>query len=321
MNIAIIISTHGIAAKHLLMTVEMLIGKQQNIAYIDFLPSENIDTLVEKYNQNLNKLYISKGVLFLVDIWGGSPFNAASQIIESKDKNKYNIVTGVNVPMLVSALLSRDEEITFSELINRAIESGRSEIKVLNSLYINKLENLQTSIFESQQSNPVTKSHMFIALARIDDRLIHGQVSTRWTKETKVKRIIVVSNKISKDHVRSTLLKQASPVGVTAHIVDIEKFIRVYNNPKYANERVMLLFTSPDDVLKVVKGGVKIKSVNVGGMSYSDGKTQVNNAISIDDCDINAFNQLSELGVELEARKVSSDNKLDMLALIKKVKN
>lgn len=320
MSVAIIISTHGVAAKQLLMTVEMLIGKQQNIAYIDFLPGEDADILIERYKKKLNELDVSQGVLFLVDIWGGSPFNAASRIIENKDKTNYDIVSGVNVPMLVSTLLSRDDDPAFSELVNTAIEMGRSEIKALNSQHAsNKSKNFSSDVV--QIPNLVTQGHMFIALARIDDRLIHGQVVTSWTKETKVNLIIVVSDEVAKDHVRSTLLKQVVPPGVTAHVVDVEKCIRVYNNPRYAGERVMLLFTNPTDVLHVVNGGVKIKSVNIGGMAYRDGKTQVNNAISIDNEDIDAFNQLSKLGIELEARKVSSDSKLDMLALIKKVKN
>ncbi|CAA2930095.1 PTS mannose transporter subunit IIAB [Arsenophonus endosymbiont of Bemisia tabaci] len=322
MSVAIIISTHGVAAKQLLMTAEMLIGEQQNIAYIDFVPGENADTLIEKYNQKLNELDVSQGVLFLVDMWGGSPFNAASRIIESKDKEKYDIVTGVNVPMLVATLLSRDDDPTFSQLVNTAIETGRSEIKALNNQQTsNKPQNSPTPTPSPKVTNSATQGHMFIALARIDDRLIHGQVATRWTKETKVKRIIVVSNEVAKDHVRSTLLKQVAPPGVTAHVVDVEKCIRVYNNPKYAGERVMLLFTNPTDVLRLVDGGVEIKSVNIGGMAYRESKTQVNNAISIDNEDIDAFNQLSKRGIELEARKVSSDNKLDMLALIKKAKN
>lgn len=322
MSVAIIISTHGVAAKQLLMTAEMLIGEQQNVAYIDFVPGENADTLIEKYNQKLNELDVSQGVLFLVDMWGGSPFNAASRIIESKDKDKYDIVTGVNVPMLVATLLSRDDDPTFNELVNTAIETGRSEIKALNSLQTsNQSQKSPTPTPPLQVANSVTQGHMFIALARIDDRLIHGQVATRWTKETKVKRIIVVSDEVAKDHVRSTLLKQVAPPGVTAHVIDIAKCIRVYNNPKYAGERVMLLFTNPTDVLRIVEGGVEIKSVNIGGMAYRDGKTQVNNAISIDNEDIKAFNQLSKRGIELEARKVSSDNKLDMLTLIKKAKS
>ncbi|MFV9998000.1 MAG: PTS mannose transporter subunit IIAB [Arsenophonus endosymbiont of Dermacentor nuttalli] len=322
MSVAIIISAHGVAAKQLLMTAKMLIGEQQNVAYIDFIPGENADTLIEKYNQKLNELDISQGVLFLVDMWGGSPFNAASRIIESKNKDNYDIVTGVNVPMLVATLLSRDDDPAFSELVSTAVETGRGEIKALNIKETsNKPQNLPTPTSTSQVASPSAEGHMLIALARIDDRLIHGQVATRWTKETKVKRIIVVSDEVAKDHVRSTLLKQVAPPGVTAHVIDIAKCIRVYNNPKYVGECVMLLFTNPTDVLRVVEGGVEIKSVNIGGMAYRDGKTQVNNAISIDNKDIEAFNQLSKRGIELEARKVSSDNKLDMLALIKKAKS
>lgn len=163
--------------------------------------------------------------------------------------------------------------------------------------------------------------YMVIGLARIDDRLIHGQVATRWTKETNVTRIIVVSDEVAADTVRKTLLTQVAPPGVTAHVVDVAKMLRVYNNPKYAGQRVMLLFTNPTDVERVVEGGVKITSVNIGGMAYRQGKTQVNNAVSVDEKDIAAFKKLNERGIELEVRKVSNDPKLKMMDLISKVAN
>ena len=56
-------------------------------------------------------------------------------------------------------------------------------------------------------------------------------------------------------------------------MVDVAKAIRVWNNPKYANDRVMLLFTNPTDVLRPVEGGVDIQSVNIGGMAFRQGKT------------------------------------------------
>lgn len=160
---------------------------------------------------------------------------------------------------------------------------------------------------------------MKIGLVRIDDRLIHGQVATRWTKETNVNRIIVVSDEVAADNVRKTLLTQVAPPGVSAHVVDVAKAVRVYNNPKYASDRVMLLFTNPTDVLRLVEDDVKITSVNIGGMAYRQGKTQVNNAVSIDDKDIAAFNKLHERGIELEVRKVSTDTKINMMDLITKV--
>ncbi|MBE8595327.1 PTS mannose transporter subunit IIAB [Xenorhabdus sp. BG5] len=322
MSIAIMIGTHGAAAEQLLRTTEMLIGEQENVSYIDFVPGENADTLFEKYNQKLESLDTEQGVLFFVDTWGGSPFNAANRIVI--DKDNYEIVTGVNVPMLVEAFMCRDDDPTMEELVAVALETGKEGIRALKAKQDEepaKPEPVKPAAPVSAISASSTSAggHMKIALARIDDRLIHGQVATRWTKETNVKRIIVVSDEVAQDTVRSTLLKQVAPPGVSAHVIDVAKCVRVYNNPKYANERVMLLFTNPTDVLRIVEGGVAIESINIGGMAFRQGKTQINNAISVDKTDIEAFEKLNSRGIELEARKVASDTRLNMMDLLKKV--
>ncbi|NIG77386.1 PTS mannose transporter subunit IIAB [Klebsiella sp. Ap-873] len=321
MTIAIVIGTHGWAAEQLLKTAEMLLGEQENVGWIDFVPGENAETLIEKYNAQLEKLDTSKGVLFLVDTWGGSPFNAASRIVV--DKEHYEVVAGVNIPMLVETLMSRDDNPTFDDLVSHAVETGREGVKALKAKPIEKAAPAPVAAAPkaAAPAKPMgPNDYMNIGLARIDDRLIHGQVATRWTKETNVTRIIVVSDEVAADTVRKTLLTQVAPPGVTAHVVDVAKMIRVYNNPKYAGERVMLLFTNPTDVERIVEGGVKITSVNIGGMAFRQGKTQVNNAISVDEKDIEAFKKLNDRGIELEARKVSTDQKLKMMDLIAKVK-
>jgi PTS system mannose-specific IIB component len=318
-TIAIVIGTHGWAAEQLLKTAEMLLGEQENVGWIDFVPGENAETLIEKYNAQLAKLDTSKGVLFLVDTWGGSPFNAASRIVV--DKEHYEVVAGVNIPMLVETFMARDDNPAFDELVALAVETGREGVKALKAQPVEKPAHAPAAAPKAAApAKPMgPNDYMVIGLARIDDRLIHGQVATRWTKETNVRRIIVVSDEVAADTVRKTLLTQVAPPGVTAHVVDVAKMIRVYNNPKYAGERVMLLFTNPTDVERIVEGGVKITSVNIGGMAFRQGKTQVNNAISVDAKDIEAFNKLNARGIELEARKVSTDQKLKMMDLIGKV--
>ena len=74
---------------------------------------------------------------------------------------------------------------------------------------------------------------MNIVLARIDDRLIHGQVVTVWSKVTNCQRIIVCDDDVANDTIRATLLKQVAPAGIKSHVVTLDKAIRVYNNPKY----------------------------------------------------------------------------------------
>ena len=151
---------------------------------------------------------------------------------------------------------------------------------------------------------------MNIVLARIDDRLIHGQVVTVWSKVTNCQRIIVCDDDVANDTIRATLLKQVAPAGIKSHVVTLDKAIR------YENDRCLLLFTNPSSVLYLVEHGVDIKSVNIGGMSFHEGKTQVTSAVSVDGKDIDAFKKLNEKGIELEIRKVDTDKKIMMMDVL-----
>ncbi|HHE3662715.1 TPA: PTS mannose transporter subunit IIAB [Pasteurella multocida] len=320
MTIAIMIATHGVAAEQLLKTTEMLIGEQDNVATIDFVPGENAETIMTKYQEKLSTtLSHCDEVLFLVDTWGGSPFNAANRVADGKPN--MDIVTGVNVPMLVETFMARDDGPTLPELVAIALETGRTGVRALRyeeEEVATPVQNVEEKLVEPTVVTANGVGHLEIGLARIDDRLIHGQVATRWTKESKVSRIVVVNDDVAKDSVRSTMLKSVAPPGVTAHVVDVEKMIRVYNNPEYAGERMMLLFTNPTDVVRLMEAGVAFKSINVGGMAYKDGKKMITSAVAVDDKDIEAFKKLDAQNIELDVRKVSNDSRQYMMDLLKK---
>lgn len=160
---------------------------------------------------------------------------------------------------------------------------------------------------------------MKIVLARIDDRLIHGQVTTIWSRETRCQRIIVCNDDVANDEIRKILLTQVVPPGVQADVVSIDKAVRVITNPKYENDTVLLLFTNPTDVLRLVEAGIHIKSVNIGGMSFKEGKTLVTGSVSLNAEDISAFKSLNDRNIELEIRKVASDSKSYLMPLIKEL--
>ncbi len=310
MNIAIIICMHGTLSLEILKTIELIIGKQKNIFAIKFLPGENLNNLIIKYKKSFKKLNISKGIIFFVDIIGGSPFNAANKILHTK-KNKCDIISGTNIPMLLETCMAREENKNFDQLINIAIKTGK---KSINNIYniINNKKKIKKNKIEKNIKN------MQIMLTRIDDRLIHGQVTTGWSKEFQISRIIVINNDISKDTIRVKLLKQVSPPNITSHVVNIKKFIKVYNNPKYFGEKVLLLFTNPKDIIKIIQKGVKIKSINIGGISYQKGKKQITNAVSVNKDDIKSFYKLHKMNIELEIRKVPNDKKINLIDILKK---
>ncbi|HDS6908661.1 TPA: PTS sugar transporter subunit IIB [Klebsiella oxytoca] len=154
---------------------------------------------------------------------------------------------------------------------------------------------------------------MNITLARIDDRLIHGQVTTVWSKVANAQRIIICNDDVYNDDVRRMLLRQAAPPGMKVNVVNIEKAVAVYHNPQYQDETVFYLFTNPQDVLTMVQQGVKIATLNIGGMAWRPGKKQLTKAVSLDAADINTFQQLDKLGVKLDLRVVASDPSVNIL--------
>lgn len=160
---------------------------------------------------------------------------------------------------------------------------------------------------------------MEIKLVRIDDRLIHGQVATVWSRAIQCNRILVVSNEVAKDELRKLLLRQVTPIGVKSNVITVEKMIRIINDPRFDDFKVLLLFTNPMEVLEVVQGGVEINSINVGGMSFREGKTQITSAVSVNDEDIEAFKKLNDLGIELEIRKIVKDKREYIMDKIKKL--
>lgn len=126
--IALIISTHGKFSEELVKSSEMIFGSQSNVGVVTFKPGEGTDNLVDKYNNLINELDCKDGILFMVDLFGGSPFNAAS-ILALKNDNM-EIVSGVNLPMLLEVFGSRDFS-SLSELVEIAQNAGKDAIKQL----------------------------------------------------------------------------------------------------------------------------------------------------------------------------------------------
>ena len=159
-----------------------------------------------------------------------------------------------------------------------------------------------------------------IRLVRIDDRLIHGQVTTVWAKRLDVQRILVISDAVTKDNLRKTLLQQAAPPGIKVNVITVAKFIEVFRHRLFDGVRVILMFTNPVEVAAVVKAGIYFPSINIGAIGYAVGKKMISNTIAVDEADIAAFDYLADQGIELEIRKVITDSKQDLLEVLKKAK-
>ncbi|MBQ3336200.1 MAG: PTS sugar transporter subunit IIB [Selenomonadaceae bacterium] len=158
---------------------------------------------------------------------------------------------------------------------------------------------------------------MEIAFCRIDDRLIHGQVATVWSKVTGCNRIMCVSDEVAKDELRKKLLLQVVPPGLKGYVIPVDKAVEAYKNPKYNSFKTLFLFTNPKDVLRAVKGGIPFKSVNLGGKCFKDGDTLISQAVSVNAEDVAAIKELVGMGIEVEMRKLVNDPKVNAMDALK----
>ncbi|MBK1812450.1 PTS mannose transporter subunit IID [Clostridium sp. YIM B02505] len=126
--VALVIGTHGKSSEELLKSAEMIYGKQENVAAVTFEPGENTDDLLMRYREKMSELNCQEGVLFLVDLFGGSPFNAASRI--AVENENMDVVTGVSIPMLLETFGVRAGS-SVQEVLIVAKEAGIKSIKSL----------------------------------------------------------------------------------------------------------------------------------------------------------------------------------------------
>ena len=317
--VGIIIATHGEFAAGIKQSSSMILGEQEKVESVVFMPNEGPDDLYRKLQEAIIKLETEE-ILFLVDLWGGSPFNQANRLLEESPENRA-IVAGLNLPMLLEAYGEREETDKAHNVAKVLINSAKDQIKVRpESLEPAKKEEKVEAKVVPQAAIPegtvIGDGKLKIVLARVDTRLLHGQVATNWAKSTNPDRIIVVSDSVAKDELRKKLIEQAAPPGVKAHTIPLDKLIEVSKDTRFGGTKALLLFENPQDALYVIEKGVDIKELNIGSMAHSVGKVLVNNAISMDQKDVDTYKKLNNLGVKFDVRKVTADRPADLFKLI-----
>lgn len=119
----IIIATHGDLGKGLLQTAEMIGGVYENVQVYGVYPDTDLEEFKETLQTDIR--LNPEGVLILLDLWGGTPFNS---VMESKIQSHVKFVTGVNLPMVLE-VLSQADLLDIDELSNMACEMGVSGIR------------------------------------------------------------------------------------------------------------------------------------------------------------------------------------------------
>lgn len=123
--IKIIIVAHGHFPNGILSSLELIAGKQENIAVIDFLAGMSADNVRSSLEASLQGV---EQALILTDLLGGTPFNIASTVSVNHDDKKINVLSGLNLAMLMEAVFSREIVDNLEDLTEKVINSAQKGI-------------------------------------------------------------------------------------------------------------------------------------------------------------------------------------------------
>ena len=148
---------------------------------------------------------------------------------------------------------------------------------------------------------------MSIVHARIDERLIHGQVAMVWTNTVGANRIMVVNDKAVKDEMMISALKIAKPAGVKLSILSKAKACEKIKKGVYDQDKVFLITKNIQDMEFLIDNGVELKHVNVGNIAKREGSVSIKKSVDVTEEDINSIYNMIHKDVEVTAMMLPSE--------------
>lgn len=121
----VLVVSHSTLCKGLNDAVQMIMGTDSSIDYVG-LDEDGVEVFHERLiNKILEIKKEADEILILADLFGGTPFNRA--LIESANQENIKVITGVNLPMVMEAIINKNEKL--ENVLSGIIEGSKDSIK------------------------------------------------------------------------------------------------------------------------------------------------------------------------------------------------
>ena len=158
---------------------------------------------------------------------------------------------------------------------------------------------------------------MSIVLARVDSRLVHGQVLEAWVPSVKADCIVVANDAVADNDFQRSILQAAVPSSIKLVIGSLEDTAEILNSAQMLKKRVLLLFIDATDALRAQKMGVTYSKLNLGNMHSGEATNRYSCTIALASRDIENLREIEERGVTIVAQCVPSDREQGWHKLIR----
>lgn len=299
-----ILASHGSYAEEALKSSEMITGETTLYKTVAFDESMGDKDLVNQYEDIISADKDSQCLGIITDLYGGTPFNAARKV--ASDYPTLSVVSGLSLALLVSLSTGRslEEAVLDSKENSKLVESdGQEAFQPSDAL-------------KEKPSEPKDKNG--IVNVRLDERLIHGQVATFWSRSLNIDRIMIVDDEVIHNEVDKMALKTAVPNGIRLSILSTDTASKRLNDGLYSNQRVMVIFRHPAVIKKLLEKGVHIKEINIGNMSQKEDRIKLKKSVYATNEEIKNILSLEKQDLRIYAQMVPSEEKKEFKKFVSK---
>jgi len=129
--VGVVITAHGRLAHELLQTTVFIVGKAEQMKAISIDPAKEVEELQSEIRTAIREMNTGDGVLVLTDMFGGTPANMTLAFLE---ENKVEVITGVNLPMLIKLSQCRDNNRSLHEVADLVVDYGRKSVNQASAI-------------------------------------------------------------------------------------------------------------------------------------------------------------------------------------------
>ena len=158
---------------------------------------------------------------------------------------------------------------------------------------------------------------------RLDERLIHGQITTAWSKALDVNAIVVANDRLPNDPLATKVLLMSAPAGKKVSVKPVDAAIKMLQDPRSEKMRIMIIVDNPTDVIRVAKG-LDVKEINIANYvkkKSTEEKVMITKGCNADPEDLAIFKQMCEelSDAHIFSQLIPSQSQTDFPAIVRKL--
>ena len=159
-----------------------------------------------------------------------------------------------------------------------------------------------------------------VVLARVDDRLIHGEVVSVWLPSLKANTILIVDDGVAADTFNVRVIRSLAPAGVKVFVVTVDKAAERLVADGKPGENIIVLAKTPITFDRLVRAGVPLKEINLGGMGIRGERRPFIKNVAASPEEVDAIERLRNQGVRVFYQLVPEQAVIEVDDAIKKAR-